>query len=128
MTIENILKNAIKQAIKNGFIYMGNAFDVGCEYKGFNLDGTIFYHIKDTPEENREIDCQCICDVIFSHNFAKAFWGNEEIGIFSFERYENFKDWRVPVSSKRTGYVAWQYHLQQIVLENNPLKYLEKFL
>lgn len=37
--------------------------------------------------------------LVFSHPFAKAFWG-----------------------------VAWEHHLQQMVLEEEPLIYLEKFV
>lgn len=60
---------------------------------------------------------------IFDHRFAKAFWGEEEIEIFigftesDGEEYNQY-DYKT----------AWQYHLQQMVLEENPLKYLEKFL
>ena len=45
---------------------------------------------------------------IFSHQFAKAFWGD---------------DGHILESKP-----AWEYHLQQMVLEEEPLKYLEKFL
>jgi hypothetical protein len=48
--------------------------------------------------------------VIFSHSFAKAIWGEEKI--YDGEFFGK----------------AWEYHLQQMVLEENPLKYLEKFL
>jgi len=54
--------------------------------------------------------------IIFSHDFAKEFWGEEEV-------YEYIED---------TGEVfckeAWKFHLQQMILEKEPLKYLEKFL
>jgi len=49
--------------------------------------------------------------VIFSHKFAKAFWGEEEVNVY-FAKF-------IP---------AWQYHLQQMVLKENPLSYIEKFL
>ena len=52
--------------------------------------------------------------IIFSHEFAKAFWGeqmtNDEMLI------NEYND------------IRWKYHLQQMVLEKEPLKYLEKFL
>lgn len=44
---------------------------------------------------------------IFSHDFAKAFWGEEKP--------------KVPIT-------LWQHHLQQMVLEEDPIKYLETFL
>ena len=62
--------------------------------------------------------------MIFSHEFAKAFWGEEKETY-----YEEWKD--------STGYLEgnggyyqsnWQHHLQQMVLCKEPLKYLEKFL
>jgi len=49
---------------------------------------------------------------IFSHDFAKAFWGEETVD----EAYRSFP--------KR----EWQYHLQQMVLKENPIQYLAKFL
>lgn len=49
---------------------------------------------------------------IFSHEFAKAFWG-EEVCEMECSVVETKK---------------WKYHLQQMVLEEKPLKYLEKFL
>lgn len=47
---------------------------------------------------------------IFDHDFAKAFWGDQ--------------------IQDSTGLLlpAWQYHLQQMVLETNPIEYLAKFL
>lgn len=50
---------------------------------------------------------------IFSHQFAKAFWGENKIK----QTYGNFREW-----------IAWKYHLPIMVLEEEPLKYLEKFL
>jgi len=51
-------------------------------------------------------------ELIFDHDFAKAFWGEE---IHHGHGFNN----------ETTN---WQYHLQQMVLEEEPLKYLEKFL
>ena len=56
-----------------------------------------------TPEYVRQ--------AVFEHSFAKAFWGEESI------------------SPRIIGApTAWKYHLQQMVLEEEPLKYLAKFL
>ncbi len=58
--------------------------------------------------------------IIFSHEFCKAFWGEkaEETYIM---RYSDkvLNDNKIP---------RWKYYLQQMVLEPEPLKYLEKFL
>jgi len=58
----------------------------------------------------RAIKEDCYYSIIFSHDFAKAFWGEGKVT-------NNYED----------GF-TWQYHLQQMVLEKEPLKYLEKFI
>lgn len=54
--------------------------------------------------------------IIFSHDFAKAFWGCNNDPICSY--YDG--------GGNRLE--EWQYHLQQMVVEPQPLKYLEQFL
>lgn len=56
--------------------------------------------------------------VIFTHWFAKAFWGVVPAHL-NLDEY---------AESTYTGKPNWQHHLQQMVLEENPLKYLERFL
>jgi len=67
-----------------------------------------------------------IYDIIFSCQFAEAFWGDEmeivEIGDSGEQLYEVDNDvYMLP---------AWQYHLQQMVIlpDDEKFKYLEKFL
>ena len=64
-------------------------------------------------------------NTIFSHNFAKAFWGDKYVC------HECMK----PLSEKHKGSgghkyttIAWKGHLQQMVLENNPIDYLRRFI
>jgi hypothetical protein len=54
--------------------------------------------------------------IIFSHDFAKAFWGEE---IARFRRTGTTMKKEIP---------EWKYHLQQMVLEENPLQSLAQFL
>lgn len=62
--------------------------------------------------------------IIFDHQFAKAFFGEMETKDMSYiVNGVVFGDNEEPVS--RTG---WRFHLQQMVLEENPIKYLEQFL
>ena len=70
-------------------------------------------------KEEAKIDSQFIAgssdnyyDIIFSHDFAKAFWGEESLKCGKYITYHH----------------AWKYHLQKMVLETEPIKYLEKFL
>lgn len=90
--------------------------------------------------------------IVLNHNFAKAFWDEEKVDDFgsvvklsTSEQYKraypdgafNYMDVHDYVSEGKTWYsekqysampYAWQYHLQQMVLEEEPLKYLEKFI
>ena len=57
---------------------------------------------------------------IFNHDVAKAFWGEEDILIDFTGTPDGITD---------CSYLpAWQYHLRIMVLEKEPLKYMEKFL
>ena len=91
MTNEQILRKAISKAIKNG--------------------------LEDIPENWEEVfdipeffKLSMWAGIIFSHDFAKAFWGEEIIPEYFIKMTQ------------------WQYHLQKMVLEKEPLKYIEKFL
>ncbi len=117
MTDKEILTKAIEKAISNGLILIE-----GKHYFGF---------------------------IIFSHDFAKAFWGNEDTCMYCGST--KFGDARVGVPGEPIEHEwvcqecgatmldkaefdegnmirAWQYHLQQMVLEENPISYLGKFL
>jgi len=97
MKNEIILKKVIEKAVKNGWT-MWNMVGVKstivnekrCSWSGAKEFGIGFFGG----------GVFTLNDIIFSHKFAKAFWGEEE----------------------------WGYQLQQMVLEKEPLKYLEKFL
>lgn len=114
MTEQEILPKAIKQAENNG-------------YK----------HSQWTTQHD--------FDVIFSHDFAKAFFGEEKplYGYIRFydlggETHHDFisiedywkldADKRVEYKEHREGEEPWRFHLQQVVISDNPIKYLEQFL
>ena len=105
MTNEQILKKAIEKAVKNGWWgKAGKAFLEGFEtgVKKWAFNGRYY-------------------SIIFSHDFVKAFWlGKGERGEMAVEIKTNVHGFDCQL--------AWAFHLQQMVLEKNPLKYLEKFL
>ena len=92
MSNEQILTKAIEKAFNDGF---------GFKYAK-NEDLTPIM------TDNR------FYPIIFSHPFARAFWGEEAFT----------EGLRVDEPTP----IAWQYHLQQMVLEEEPLQYLKKFL
>lgn len=104
MTNEEILQKAIEKAEKNRFKNPFSEFELN-EY----------YEV-----------------VIFSHEFAKAFWGEEKIKYWS--ALGNLPSFCYECDMAMTDYqvtnwpIAWKYHLSKMVLEKEPLKYLERFL
>lgn len=64
--------------------------------------------------------------IIFSHSFAKAFWGEH--------KEDGLEDGYCRSCQKRflglgrTRLSCWKVHLQNMVLEENPISYLGRFL
>ena len=75
-----------------------NGYNFPFSWEALNLSDTLLGEYRWYPS------------IIFSHSFAKAFWKKDVI-------------------IKGTGTIYdWCYYLQQMVLEEEPLKYLERFL
>ena len=104
MTNEQILEKAIEKAVKNGWKTKdGKGFVLGLEK--YWLEGNSHYSI------------------IFSHDFANAFWGEEYNSITVVpDHYDYYHDECYKIDKD------WKFHLQQLVLEKDPIKYLKKFL
>ncbi len=109
MTNEETLKKAIEKALHNHWEQM-LPFVPTWALEQANED-RLTQHIIKTYGKS----------IIFSHDFAKAYWGEEEIE-------EETNDLVAGKRIKMTHGIAWKYHLQQLVLEPEPLKYIEKFL
>jgi len=93
MTNENILFLAIRKAERNGYVndmIVHPVTEVQAD--------EIFNHFQELQ-------------LIFSHDFCKAFFGTYVIDLTH--------TCEIPI---------WKYHLQLMVVEENPLSYLEKFL
>jgi len=88
MKNEQIFKKAIGKAVKNGWEQF---MDIP------SIEACVIYIQRNEYQS-----------LIFSHDFAKAFWG---------------KGWHKHINKRE-----WQYHLQRMVIQEEPLKYLQKFL
>jgi len=114
MTSKQILKKAIEKAVKNGWKMARKRVDYNT--LGWKID------IKDKG----------YYVIIFSNDFAKAFWGEGEL--LREVVYPEVKIVTETASATHGWYtlllpeVAWEYHLQRMILEEKPLKYIEKFL
>lgn len=133
---EAILKAAIEKAVKNNFELMIKFIPIW----SFELSEEVVIKVI--------ISKHCALQIIFNHDFAKAFFGEEEVmrnGLnkmdyvlrwtedhkkaYGLEEAKNIAidDWEY---FKKQGQIkpVWKFHLQIMVLEEDPLKYLEKFL
>jgi hypothetical protein len=95
MLRRQIMEQALWKALKNGYSGLPFGYAVATDWQD-------------------QIDDGRYLAIIFSHDFAKAFW-KDETKITH----------RDGIPTIQPG---WQYHLQQMVLETNPLAYLERFL
>jgi len=109
MTNEQILKKAIEKAMRGGWkdTVIGVEEMFGEAYDAWWLGNNHYFMF------------------LFSHDFAKAFWGEEEITVEDINPYSGANSEGVTIGGQ---IIAYEYHLQQLVLEKKPLKYLEKFL
>lgn len=105
MTIkQEILQKAIEKAVRNG-------------YQGW-ASKTAYLHTTDWR-------------FVFDKDFAKAFWPDSDIKITLPEVI--YSTYRTPVI-KRSSHTetkhktSWKRHLQQMVLSESPIKYLEAYL
>jgi hypothetical protein len=66
--------------------------------------------------------------IIFTQDFAKAFWGDEDWTRVAYTLFANTPKGKRNVMTEPMILKAWEYHLQQMVLEKEPLQYLAQFL
>lgn len=140
MTNEEILYKVIEKAQKNNW-YSNNKFKI------VHFNGSIGTSMKihgnykeDGIIENWERDAETL---IFNNYFAKAFF-REENWFYGWIKRVDDKvtkfptGWQwFPESERKLNTLqteikmcipAWEYHLQQMVLQEDPIKYLEQFI
>lgn len=109
MTNKEILKLAILKVVGNGYL-------IDKEYKTYPTTDHYF---------DKYIELKQYYSLIFSKDFAKAFW---QVMCNSCHGEKQGTLWECG-RCDTTGYTSnWKWHLQQMVLEEEPLKYIAKFL
>lgn len=109
VSMENkILTKAIQKAQKNGY-------EIPYEVKE--------YHWQDAEDGLRAgwsdwEDFLGVESVIFDHDFAKALWGDTP------ETYWNVYEGHG--AAFQDSALNWEYHLQQMVISEDPIKYLKE--
>lgn len=131
---QKILEKAIQKAIDGGWNRASNTSNV--EYKN-SMGVVVFSYIG-----SNVVDAYDPYRIIFNHDFAKALWGvewhYEQVcpsckGKYSF--WDGDDGYGLPAKFcgqdgkklkkvKHIEYNIWQYHLQQMVIAEDPIKYL----
>lgn len=112
MTHQEILTKAIEKAIANGWDWLAPfVVDTGDELGSIH-DGLMVKF----GDELVNIEA-----VIYDHDFAKALWG-EDPAMFADEDIAKGEYGMATM----TGQAWWQYHLQQLVISEDPIHYLEQ--
>lgn len=112
-----VLENAIQKAIDGGWKGIGEYSSVALlTQTDTNVDVLSFIYDED-DYTYRQFQLPVMC-VIFSHDFAKALWGEDNY-------VELFNKGGFPTPEKMMEYNAgWQYHLQNMVISDDPIAYL----
>lgn len=131
MTDKEILQKAIEKAEKNGYSWLKEIYEIeGFKekfYIGYSPSAIIIIDKKENLIDTR-INME---KVIFSHSFAKAFWG--ESLLYDRNQDETALLWQecddiVSCCLHGGKNKEWEYRLQQMVIAKEPLKYLVRFL
>lgn len=120
MTNEQILKQAIVKAVKGGY----GGWSSLTEYRKSD--------ISKMSEIRKLLHWQRHYGLIFDHDFAQAFWGEVLVcklcGSDKIDK-NSFSNYFCQGCGKFTNLLSvYKYHLLKMVLSEEPLKYLEKFL
>ncbi len=155
MTDKEILTRSIKEALLNGYKFVREDYEWEAFGEGGRVfwpelsQDKIWFKIK--KKDGFDSWIIPVREVIFRKEFAKAFWKSKESELVktlnshlimlevtkvnireeSLEHAEFIKEietTRDRITELENGLFSWEYHLQQMVLEDNPIKYLEQFL
>lgn len=113
MTNQEILEKAIAKAIDGGYIPDGITNITSIRPTIRNGQAWVRFFNNEGQEVIQDSE-----HVIFNHDFAKALWGDEEHGT---------EDYYSPKHNDCSGaewLKTWEYHLKQMVIAEDPIKYL----
>lgn len=119
MTNKEILEKAISKAIDGGWQGVAN-FETGKLH--FYPDANDLLNVWEWENDSR-VFSDGACDdyesinveaIIFNHDFAKALWHQKAI----------YNDRSLAMGVDDLPITLWQHHLQQMVISEDPIKYL----
>lgn len=118
MNKQQVLEQAIQKALTNGWEHSGKLSYItpGC-YIEWQYQDQITGLVDTLSEHFRE--------VLFDHDFAKALWGEEPFA----RTTSPHPDYELSADVDELVYLTnWQYHLQQMVIAEDPIEYLAEHM
>lgn len=112
MTNQEILEKAIQKAIDGGWMPLKTTRPVvgwGADYSDAFDEGEGVLIRALHARSNADYSFYSLRELIYNHDFAKALWGTE---------IEDPTDW--PNEQQQ----EWQYQLKEMVIADDPIKYL----
>lgn len=125
MNNQEILTKAIEKARENGWQPIGWRSDMPVYVRQWQDNGMVEIGIY-LQGHNNEIQWDRELEgIIFNHDFAKALWGHAHHYKCDYEPLPTGSgDW----AGMTDTISVWEFHLQQMVIADDPIKYLEKHL
>ncbi len=124
MSNQEILEKAIQKAIDGGWLRNIKRFEVlTYTYDNPDRDKTLNLWVAKEDGSGFRWDYTLF---IFNHDFAKALWGDKQIGI-NYSDLNKIPDdifYENPDMESGLEAPAYKYHLQQMVISDDPIKYL----
>ncbi len=120
-----VLAKAIEKAIAGGFSFqqVWSAIEPSWKWEILDGDGDIAFYADTISPNPWRMSFETL---IFNHDFARALWGESPV-LMDIQRVplahpiytdaETIEGYEVP---------HWQYHLMQMVIADDPIKYLEE--
>lgn len=121
MTNQQILEKAIQKAIDNGWDFFGKINHEKQDDIWFGSPISNRWDIRYADGRLKDNNIKKTKDnfeIIFNHDFAKALWGEGYVDAEG-DKYED-----IGMGEYSTRYIAWVFHLQQMVISPDPIKYL----
>jgi len=117
MTNKEILANAIKKAVDNG--WNGGGYDTSAVFNYDEYSGSTIHIMTCQAGSLKSFIYHSIVEIIYNHSFAKALWGDGSKVMMGSAPNHFESDGILWL-----GGAPWEYHLQHMVISDDPIKYL----
>jgi len=130
MNKQIILKTTIAKSIKNGWLPPASLWDDDITKKNIIfevLEGSndVVFGSDVVGRIWKSSEAIDIARLIYSHDFAKSLWGFNQVGLYDNDKWYNIQeDEDTPMMCPVSILENWQYHLQQMVISDDPIEYL----